>query len=173
MTRATENLLNLFKTIISAHVFILYYKVSNNYARALKDEKTFTSRRRIDYSRRAFPVHRFATFPYISASKLVLFFSESFESRPRLTVDIVYAEDTFHLEILSRAPPLIVEIVFPDDNRPRPSSTSAFVFKFKTQSSVLIVSFFTADIQRYIKCDPFFLIRFQFFKTSKSAEDAH
>ena len=71
MTHATEN---LFKTIISAHVFILYYKVSNNYTRALKDEKTFTSRRRIDYSRRAFPVHRFATFPYISASKLVLFF---------------------------------------------------------------------------------------------------
>jgi len=147
-THATES---LFKAIISAHVFILYYKVSNNYARALKDEETFTSRRtRIDYSRRAFPVHRFAAFSYISASKLALcFFQELREPSPPRRGHRL-AEDTFHLEILSRAPPLIVEIVSPDDDRPLQRSFS------RRNPLFSLFLFLTADIQRYIKRDPFF-----------------
>lgn len=155
MMQAAERLL---KAIISAHVFMLYYEVANNYARALKDEKLsrLTGRELITLVEH----FRFIVRRYVSVHKrpveiIVLFFLGSFENRSRLVVDIVSRKIRFIWKFFLARRYSSWKLFLR-------TTTDRVFFPFqhsfsKLQDAILRPHhFFTASIQRYIKLDPFF-----------------
>lgn len=168
MTQTTERLL---KVTISVHVFTLDYEVANNYARALKDEETFASRRtRIDYSRRREHFRFIVPLRFRAPSKLALFF-------PRVSRAVLASSRTSSRgryvsfgNSFSRAATHRGNC-FPGRRR----TASFFRFnvrfqRFKMQSSVLI--FFYSHLEIY-QTRSIFRDATRVFETPESAEDAH